>query len=61
MSDYRPTIADFRPTKTQQLSCREAGEFDKKTAHPPTGWATVCADRAKRGISRKARIRGGQS
>lgn len=26
--DYRPTMADFTPRNPQQLSCREAGQFD---------------------------------
>lgn len=57
-NNYRPTTKDFRPTSTQQLSCKEAGAFDEKKAHLPTGWATVSADRAKRKVSRKARIQG---
>lgn len=30
--DYRPTNDDFRPTQTQQLSCRDAGKFDYERA-----------------------------
>ena len=41
MNTYRPTVEDFRPTKTQQLSCREAGQFDHKQQHAPTRWTVV--------------------
>lgn len=53
---YQPNNEDFRPTKTQQLSLKQAGEFDHKAAHRPLPWTKTCADRAARGISRKARI-----
>ena len=57
---YRPTVEDMTFTaKFQQLSCSEAGKFDhahKLTTHV-TGWSRVCKDRAKAGVSRRARIR----
>jgi hypothetical protein len=53
--------------KYQQLSCRDAGQFDKKfravdaegngVRIPVTGWEKVCRDRAARGVSRSARLK----
>ncbi len=55
-----------RDTKVQQLSLRESGEWDRRfhiavgetgvTRRVTTAWQHVCLDRAKRGVSRKARI-----
>lgn len=64
---YRPTVSDF-VCSGQQLTLSAAGEFDKRFhildsdgkvagRRATTGWTGVCMDRAKRGISRKARIR----
>jgi hypothetical protein len=54
-NDYRPNMADFTPTKTQQLSLRDAGQFDKKFQiveggkvvgrKATTGWTLVCQKR----------------
>jgi len=68
MKGYRPSNEDYRPTHTQQLSCAEGGAFDRKFRAvnaetgvaeliPTTGWTLVARDRARRGVSRKARIK----
>lgn len=63
--------ATIRPTK--QMSCYEAGQFDKKFhvlnnenkvvgRQVTSGWTDICQIRARMGTSRKARIaRGGKS
>lgn len=45
------------PNNTMTLS--ECAKYDHNTGakHKLTGWGKISADRAKRGISRKARIR----
>lgn len=64
LNTYRPTTDDFRPTKTQTLSCREAGQFDTKfqiivdgrvTRRAATAWTQVCLSRIP--VSRRTRIR----
>jgi hypothetical protein len=41
----------------QQLSLRQAGEYDKNTNQREklTGWGRICKERQEKGISRKAR------
>ena len=45
----------------QQLSCREAGQFDYKQRQAgkflQTGWGKVCSARCKAGTSRRLRIK----
>ena len=57
---YRPTVEDMTFTRNfQQLSCAEGGKFDhiRKLSTHVTGWGRICKDRAKAGVSRRARIR----
>lgn len=48
MNDYRPTNRDFL-VKGQQLSLREAAEFDRKMGarEKLTGWGKIARERAK--------------
>jgi hypothetical protein len=53
-TDYRPTRDDYTNTaKFQQLSCREAGQFDAKANHPQSKWGHTCALRAARKTHRR--------
>jgi hypothetical protein len=48
---YRPEVDDFLPRKSwQQLSLREAGEFDRRTGQKEklTGWGKIAKARAKK-------------
>lgn len=49
--DYHPTVEDFTPRNPQQLSCREAGQFDHKQEARTTltGWGRICKERAGKG------------
>lgn len=51
-------MADQDTSKYLQLSLREAAKYDheRKVKLQVTGWGRICADRASRGVSRKARI-----
>ncbi len=44
-------------TKKNQLSLREAGQWDQQHAKPAVGWSKISSDRHKAGVSRKARIK----
>ena len=56
MRDYQPTIVQMTGFKSQTMSLRECGEFDK-THTTKTLWHKVSMERNKAGISRKARIK----
>ncbi len=54
--DYRPTVDDFTPRNSQQLSCKAGGQFDKKfhlatkdgkvtSRLLTTRWSSVCMAR----------------
>lgn len=53
---YRPTMDDFKPQNSQQLSCKEAGQFDHTHGlrEKLTGWGAICKARAKKTQPRPA-------